>query len=106
MAEFTRAVGVIEDGTFLWVEDVTRDGELFRLAIRYPEAFPLECPRSYVVVPSVLEAPHRLLDGSLCIFGDPIHGNGVKTTAVVVRNRTLLWIDAYRSWRRTRIWPE
>ena len=29
------------------------DGELFRLVIRYPDAFPLECPRSHVLVPDV-----------------------------------------------------
>jgi len=88
-----------------WMEDLMSAGarQPYRLAIVYPKHFPYEAPRAYVLAPDVSGAPHRLSDGSLCLFDNPTHP-GVKTTALVVRNRAVVWFLAYELWRATGEW--
>jgi hypothetical protein len=93
------------DGKLTWVEDLVSAGtkQPYRLAIVYPKHFPHECPRAHVLFPDVTGAPHVLADGSLCLFSDPFRP-GVKTTALVVRNRSVVWFLAYEVWKATGEW--
>lgn len=107
MEHGTRAVLRRTATDLMWVEDVrsTATGQLFTLAITYPERFPFEAPRGFILNPGIVGgAPHRFGDGSLCLFPDPRLADGPKTTALVVRNRAVVWFLAYEVWRVTGEW--
>ena len=91
------------DGVF-WVEDlVSTTGQPFTLVIDYPDGFPYEMPRAYVLRPKILQAPHRFEDGHLCLFSSPF-ASDPKVTALVVRNRAVVWYLAWEIWKATGEW--
>ena len=105
MHAHTRAELSHNDGTLFWIEEIIsqRRRRRYRLMIAYPERFPYARPRAYILRPNISKAPHKFLDGSLCLFNsqsfiDP------KTTALVVRNRALAWVFTYEGWLRSRVW--
>jgi hypothetical protein len=105
MAERSRAQLRRVGGALMWIEELRSLGrEPYLLAIEYPERFPHEAPKAFIVTPDVSGAPHRLSDGSLCLWSDPIAAAGVKTTAVSVRSRAIAWFFVYENWRRTGAW--
>lgn len=101
----TRARLVRTGNLLTWLEDLSsREGTRFRLAIEYPETFPYEAPRAFIVRPTILTAPHRLTNGALCLFPNPVLADAPKTSAYVVRNRAIVWFLAYEDWKRTGSW--
>lgn len=94
------------DGCLTWVEELrsTATRQPFTLSITYPLRFPHEPPRAYILRPSVIGAPHLLGDGSLCIWDDPAVGDGVRTTALMVRSRAVVWFLAFEIWKATGTW--
>ncbi len=99
----SRATLARDGDTIFWVEDlVAESGARYRLKVVYPDRFPHERPKAFVVSPDVKGAPHRWGDGSLCLFGSG--PTGVKTTALVVRNRAVTWFLAYEFWKATGKW--
>lgn len=105
MAERSRAELRRVGAGLTWIEQLRSSaGQSYVLAIEYPERFPHEAPRAYILSPDVSGAPHRFADGSLCLWGDHVHGSGVKTTAVSVRSRAIAWFFVYEAWRRTGAW--
>ena len=104
MQTHTRASLFNEAGTLFWLEDIeSASGGRYRARFVYPERFPFERPRAFIIHPRVTSAPHRFSDGSLCLFDNPCLCD-VKITALVVRNRTVIWILAYEIWQRTQVW--
>ena len=93
-------------GRLAWLERIisSASGRPFDLMIEYPDVFPHAPPRAFVVRPDVEDAPHQLLDGSLCLFNDPATAAGVKTTALLVRSRAVVWLLAFEVWQRTGEW--
>jgi len=88
-----------------WVEDlVSKAGQRYCLRIAYPDRFPFEPPKAFVQSPDISGAPHRLSDGSLCLWDNPFAADGPKTTALVVRNRAVVWFLVYEAWRATGAW--
>lgn len=105
MIERSRAELRMANDRYVWVEElVSKFGQPFVLAVDYPDAFPHEAPKAFIVSPSVEGAPHRLADGSLCLWPNPLAGDGVKTTAIAVRNRAVVWFLAYEVWLATGKW--
>ena len=94
-----------EGGRVFWLEDLrSPTGRPYRLVIDYPDRFPYEAPRAFVVEPRITGAPHVLVDGSLCLFDNPLAGIGLGTTALLVRNRAVTWFLLYEIWRVTSEW--
>lgn len=89
-----------------WLENLRSAGAgvPYQLVIVYPDRFPYEPPKAFIAYPDVTGAPHRFLDGSLCLFNNPAVASGVKTTALLVRNRAVVWFLAYELWRVTGEW--
>jgi hypothetical protein len=106
MEQSTMAVLCKLDGDLAWVEDLASAAtrRSYRLAITYPERFPYEPPKAFIVSPRITEAPHRLADGSLCLFPNPMVAAGLKTTALLVRTRAVVWFLAYEVWKVTGEW--
>ena len=105
MDERTRARLRRCDDRLYWVEElVSEGGEPYTLAIEYPERFPFEPPKAFIVSPDLEDPPHQLPDGSLCLWDDPAVASGAKTTAVAVRNRAVTWYLAYEIWKLTGEW--
>jgi hypothetical protein len=104
MTRRTRAELRESEGHIFWVEHlVSATGQPFALTIDYPDRFPYEMPRAYVLHPDVSRAPHRLGDGSLCLFHSPFACDP-KVTALVVRNRAIVWFLAWEVWKATGEW--
>ncbi len=104
MQTHSRARLVRDGGELVWTEDLVSNlGRPYRLAIAYPDRFPHESPRAYVLSPSVEGAPHRLSDGALCLFGN-VNSGDVRTTALTVRGRAIAWFLAYEIWKATGQW--
>lgn len=100
MSQFTHAALRQTCSGLVWVEGLqSLAGRRYELAIAYPERFPFERPKAFVMTPSVTGAPHRLVDGSLCLFPDPL-ATDIRCTAMVVRNRAVAWFLAYEIWLR------
>lgn len=93
-------------GDLAWVEDLASSAtrRTFRLVITYPERFPYEPPKAFITSPRVDGAPHRLGDGSLCLSPNPTVAAGLKTTALLVRTRAVVWFLAYEVWLATGEW--
>jgi hypothetical protein len=92
------------NGEFRWVERlVSAGGQRYTLAIVYPPQFPYERPKAFIVEPAIPSAPHRLGDGSLCLFDNP-WATDTKCTALVVRNRAVTWMLVFEAWRKTGDW--
>ncbi len=94
-------------GNYEWRERViSLSGRLYEIAITYPERFPFECPKAFIVSPEISGAPHRLSDSSLCMFEDHARGLGPRTSALLVRTRAVAWIAMYEKWLVTRTWEQ
>ncbi len=107
MREFTRAtLTVTADGELAWIEELrsTASGRQFRLVVTYPASFPYVAPKVFIPSPDTVGAPHRFLDGALCLFGDHVRGSGQRTTALSCRNRGIAWFLVFEVWERTGEW--
>ena len=93
-------------GNLTWWDVLSprEDGELYEVRITYPLSFPFERPRAYVDTPEIAAfAPHRYLDGGLCLFPTSIDPD-MSCTAGVIRNRAALWLFVYENWLETGSW--
>lgn len=88
---------------FEWVEDLVCEATLrrYRLLITYPPGFPAAAPEAQVLEPDVTNAPHRYRGNKLCLQASPIPN---KSTALLIRNRAVVWFLAYEAWLRTGEW--
>jgi hypothetical protein len=94
------------DGKLAWIDELPSSAtrRRFKLMIEYPENFPYSPPKAFVLSPEVDGAPHRLADGSLCLFANPWTAAGLKTTARMVWTRAVVWFFAYEVWLVTGEW--
>ncbi len=108
MREKTRAkLARFPSGDYAWCERVLSiSGRPYDLVVSYPERFPFECPKAFIATPDITGAPHRLPDGSLCMFDDHVRGIGPKTSALLVRTRAIAWIAMYEKWLVTGTWKQ
>jgi hypothetical protein len=89
------------DGSVYWAERIRGEsGQAYTLTVEYPNRFPHERPKAFIVDPPLTKAPHMFSDGSLCLFDDPGEVD-IKCTALVVRNRAVTWLLAYEAWKLT-----
>ena len=87
-----------------WLESLrSQTNRLYQIKISYPVRFPYERPQGFIISPTITSAPHRFSDGSLCLFSTS-HDGAAKPTALVVRNRVVVWIFAYELWAATGEW--
>ena len=69
----------------------------------YPEGFPYDHPRVYVVNPIIYNAPHRYPDGALSIHFVP---DGPHISGKMTFDGAKKWLEAFERWRTTGHWPE
>lgn len=81
------------------------DLDPYDITIILPHGYPNVCPRVYVH-PVDPGAPHRYLDGALCIFGVMSSWNPGKHTAYVALNNARQWLKHYEIWRKNGEWPK
>ena len=92
-------------GQLCWCDVIQSNrGNRYHVLIGYSPAFPFERPFAMITAPEIYEgAPHRYLDGTLCLFpsqSDPT----MATTAGVVRGRTALWVLLFEHWLESGEW--
>lgn len=103
MATHTKARLRQTDSGFEWIEDLicAATRRPYRLLITYPSEFPLSAPKAQVISPRITQAPHRFSDNTLCLQASPVP---FKTTALLIRNRAVVWFLVYEAWLRTGEW--
>ncbi len=73
---------------------------LYQVSINYPQGYPWQKPKLEVVDPQIRrDAPHRFLDGSLCIYPDK--WNYKQTTAPAAVPLIAGWLALYEIFLRT-----
>lgn len=97
-------------GTLFWGGNLrTNFGNNYMLAVTYPENFPYGQIKAFV--PSLLgkPAPHKYVDGHLCLYsndhGGGGEGIGKETTAAAVVGWSAAWLNAWEVYKRTAKWP-
>lgn len=81
----------------------------YRLLFIYPDNYPYEPPRAYILEPAVKSDVHQFKDGELCLFHKDAIGAG-KTwdpyvnTIVLAISWSILWINAWEYYKDTGIW--
>jgi prevent-host-death family protein len=83
----------------------TAAGENIVLTVVLPHGYPQAAPRVHAD-PLDPETPHRWLDGSLALFGDPSLWNGKGHDVVHALALARQWLRKYAVWRRAGKWPE
>jgi hypothetical protein len=69
----------------------------------YPNDFPYEQPKSYIIKPKIKKAPHRFRDGSLSIHGKY---EGPRISGKIILDWSVRWIQAYENWLDSDEWPD
>ena len=83
---------------------VSVESDSNNISIVLPHGYPNVCPRVYIDhIDS--SAPHRFLDGALCIFGVMGSWNPGKHSARVALDYARQWLRHYEIWRKTGEWP-
>ncbi|MEO0126337.1 MAG: hypothetical protein ABIL44_01135 [candidate division WOR-3 bacterium] len=75
----------------------------YLIKVIYPDGFPYDHPRAYVVSPRIHNAPHRYSDGALSIHFD---NDGPQISGKIIFDGAKKWIAAYEHWQKTGYWPE
>ena len=104
MKEYSRARLVKAGSELVWCERLRGvSGRHYDIAISYPARFPIARPEAFIVSPELRNVPHRFSNGALCLFDDPFAPDP-RTSAAVVRNRTVAWILCFEVWQHTSEW--
>jgi hypothetical protein len=104
MSRSNAALVLTDRGDLCWREIlISNSGTAYEVVITYPPSFPFERPRACIVAPALDHAPHRYVDGTLCLFPTAFDET-LSCTAGVIRGRVALWVDIYESWQRTGVW--
>lgn len=103
---------VVRAGEAHWIGRLrTHAGNIYAVVITYPDGYPNEQARAFVVQPHIPASPHRYGDGHLCLYSND-HGGGGQgftaevTTAVTYVGWVSAWLHAYEIWARKGVWPE
>jgi ubiquitin-protein ligase len=80
----------------------TSRGGSYSLEIWYPNGFPNEAPRAYVLSPPILDAPHKFGTSQICV-----HYNEWRPqyTVAVMIGWAAHWLHSYEIWKSTGRWP-
>lgn len=69
----------------------------------YPDDFPWQQPKVWIIDPTIKKSPHQWRDKSLCIHGE---NDDSQISGKIVLDRAGQWIKAYETWHDTGRWPE
>jgi len=80
------------------------DNTVVDLEIVLPHGYPNTCPKIYAKG-IVDKAPHRWIDGALCLYGVTTAWNPGKNTILSTLKLSRHWLQHYDAWRQTGTWP-
>ncbi len=96
------------DGTL-----TTVSGEMYRVVLTYPNYYPGQEIKTYMIqpyIPELSEAQHRYSDGHLCLYsndhGGKGQGFGPSMSVVSYVAWTAAWLHAYEIYKTTGTWPQ
>jgi hypothetical protein len=92
------------------LESSLEDGDRYGVRVIYPADFPDQPPVVFITEPALPDGMPHLLDGNRPCLYRPMDGprNGydpARTTAATLVAWTVLWINAFETWRATGEWP-
>jgi len=80
-----------------------KDSTSIEIKILLPHGYPHSCPRLYA--DAIKEAPHRWVDGALCVYGVMTGWNPGKHTVLSTLTLARQWLQHYETWCETGQWP-
>ena len=97
----------LKGGALAWRgEIVSNKGNRYDIALIYPENFPYEPIKAYILFPKLHpDTPHVFADGSLCLFAPSDRGWDDSITAATMAAKVAAWIFAYEYWLEKGVWP-
>jgi hypothetical protein len=101
MAVFFPGFELRRDGdTLYWIGTLISDigGCPYRVLVAYPDRFPYEAPKAFILEPEIPHSPHRWSDGSLCLFDPNDRSVTSEITAAKILGWTGLWIFCQEHW--------
>ena len=102
---------VANEGQKYWVGKLkTVSGEIYSVVAVYPQFYPGQEIKSFVVDPYIQDINHRYGDGHLCLYSNDHNGRGQGAgkgmTAVSYISWTAAWLHAFEIYEKTGNWPE
>jgi len=103
---------VANPGQLFWIGRLrVHSGTIYGAAVTYPDGYPHEQPRAFVIDPYIPATKHRYGDGHLCLYSNDHGGAGEGftpevTTAVTFVAWVAAWLHAYEIYRAEGTWPE
>jgi hypothetical protein len=102
---------VVKNGQKYWYGILkTCAGNIYTSLIVYPDHYPGQEIRSFIIEPLISSVSHRYGDGRLCLYsndhGGRGQGHGKGMTAVSYVGWTAAWLHAYEIFNKTGKWPE
>lgn len=103
---------VADRGELFWAGRLrTHSRRIYGVILSYPQVFPDEQIRCFVVEPKIDETRHRYLDGHLCLYSNDHGGPGEGyqpgvTTAATCVGWVSAWLHAHEIFATTGRWPE
>ena len=83
----------------------TTQGNVYTLAIAFPEAYPNTMPTVHVRRPALRSnSPHRYNSGNICYLHPTMWNPGLHNLTFVIA-RTAKWLNKYDLWVRNGRWP-
>jgi len=73
------------------------------IQVTYPDYFPQEPPKAWIVKPRITNALHKYSDDSLCCHPT---SNGPHISGKVIIDCVKKWIHLYEYWLDTGYWPD
>ena len=74
------------------------------VAIYFPDSYPNEMPRVYVIMPKIDIAPHRYKSDNICYLHPSVWNPGIHNLSFVIQRATK-WLAKYEIWKRNYVWP-
>jgi len=106
---------LVRDGEQLvWMGKLTTNrGEVYEIALYYPDDFPISPPRVFPIVPTITswkneaagELKHQYADGALCLYDPKDRTFNQNSTAATVIAVAAAWLFAYETWLDSGEWP-
>lgn len=101
----------ITNNRLAWVVSLkTNTDSIYVVEIAYPDGFPADYPKAFVIDPAIRGVPHQYNNNQLCLFNASDRPersyNPAKTTAATITTWVAAWLASYEIWQRTGAWPE
>ncbi len=78
--------------------------QYYSVEIHFPDSYPNEMPKVYIIKPEINSSPHRYEAGNICYLHPSMWNPGIHNLLFVIQRATK-WLAKYEVWKRNYNWP-